>query len=375
MAGIYLHIPFCKRKCFYCDFYKSTNLRLKSQFLVSLEKEIADKKQLLQSLKFSTFYIGGGTPSVLSGDELLKIFELFQSYIDISSLQEITIEINPDDFNESWLSYLKQTPVNRISFGLQSIDDDLLKMMNRRHINQQSIDAVNLAYLNGYSNLSVDLIYGLPGLTEQQWLNTLNEIVKMPVTHISAYHLTYESGTVFYNRLKKGLLKESDEENSLIQYNLLVNVLKQYGFHQYELSAFTKPDFESRHNTLYWSGDDYVGFGPSAHSFYNGSRVWNVSDVNQYIDLLNSGDDYFQCEILTDIDRYNELVMLGLRTVKGISIPTLNVMDRRFVRYFNAQSKPFLNSGALIVDNGYCFVSPASRFITDKIIEDLFFVD
>lgn len=375
MAGVYLHIPFCKRKCFYCDFYKSTNLRLKDDFLLSLKKEIEGKSDFLRPLNIDTFYIGGGTPSVLSGDELLRLFDLFRPYVDFSLVKELTIEVNPDDFTPEWLLFLKRTPVNRISFGLQTVDDGLLKLMNRRHVNRQSIDAVMLAAENGYSNISVDLIYGLPGLTNDQWLETLSVIGQLPIQHVSAYHLIYEQGTVFYNRLQKGNLAEVDEELSLFQFNALVDVLSQYGFDQYELSAFSKPGFRSQHNTLYWEGGDYLGFGPSAHSFYQNQRLWNVSNVNEYIRLLNLGESVCQSEVLSEIDRYNEAVMLGLRTLKGVSVSKLKSMPDVYYSYFVKQSAPYFQSGALVMLNDFVVVASSSLFITDRIVEDLFFVD
>lgn len=375
MAGVYLHIPFCKRKCFYCDFYKSTNLRLKDDFLLSLKKEIEGKSDFLRALNIDTFYIGGGTPSVLSGDELLRLFDLFRPYVDFPLVKELTIEVNPDDFTPEWLSFLKRTPINRISFGLQTVDDGLLKMMNRRHVNRQSIDAVTLAAENGYLNISVDLIYGLPGLTNDQLLETLSVIGQLPIQHVSAYHLIYEQGTVFYNRLQKGNLAEVDEELSLFQFNALVDVLSQYGFDQYELSAFSKPGFRSQHNTLYWEGGDYVGFGPSSHSYYQNQRFWNVSSVNEYIRLLNLGESVCQSEILSETDRYNEAVMLGLRTLKGVSVSKLKSMLDVYYSYFLKQSAPYFQSGALVMLNDFVVVAPSSRFITDRIVEDLFFVD
>ncbi|PZX19402.1 oxygen-independent coproporphyrinogen-3 oxidase [Breznakibacter xylanolyticus] len=375
MAGVYVHVPFCKRKCFYCDFYKSTNLRLKNDFLNALKKEIALKQELFQSRVFDTFYVGGGTPSVLSGDELILLFDLFRGCVDFNRSVEVTIEINPDDFTDDFVLSLKQTPVNRISFGLQTQSDDLLKLMNRRHLFQQSVDAVNRAVENGYHNISVDLIYGLPSLSLDMWKSTLLCVVQLPIVHLSAYHLTYESGTEFYRRLQCGDLKEIDEDESLQQYRLMVDILQQYGFEQYEVSAFAKRGFYSRHNTLYWEGGDYIGFGPSAHSFYQGSRFWNVSDVDAYIQCLNGSESFYAEEKLTDRDCYNERIMLGLRTVKGFLMQDILAMSVYFSDYFILQSKKYFDTGVLILDNGWCRISSEHRFITDKVIEDLFFVE
>lgn len=375
MSGIYLHVPFCKRVCFYCDFYKCTNLLLKDDFLRSLKIEILNNSSLLSSLKFETFYIGGGTPSILTPADLKYIFDLFKPYLDFSTLKEITIEVNPDDFTDEWMEGLKQTPVNRISFGFQTVFDDFLKLLNRRHDHQQSIDAVIKASQNGYNNLSIDLIYGLPGLTIDQWRDTLNEIVQLPIQHVSAYHLSYEQGTVFYSRLQKGLLKEVDEELSLLQFNELVKILSQSDFDHYELSSFSKPNFQSRHNSIYWNGDQYVGFGPSAHSFYGGKRYSNVSDVAEYIRLLNNNLPVFQCESLTDTDIYNESVMLGLRTSKGIPLSQIQSMPIQYYQFFEKNASSYIDNQMLLVIDGYVIVSPEYRFITDKIISDLFYVD
>lgn len=375
MAGIYLHIPFCKKRCNYCDFYKTTNISLKSDFLFALENEISQRSESLKENKIDSIYFGGGTPSVLSIDEIYSIFNLLEKYIVIDKVKEITMEVNPDDFVDEWGRGLKNiTPVNRLSFGLQSNDDHQLRIMGRRHSAKMGFNAIFKAAEIGFDNITVDLIYGLPALSINDWEHTLNETLKLPIKHLSAYHLTYEEGTPFFNDLKKGHLAELDDKDSLNQFELLISQASNHGFNHYEISNFSKSGFESLHNSNYWTGKSYYGFGPSAHSFEGNERRWNSSNIAEYMKQINSGEKYFETEFLSVIDRYNELLMLGLRTVKGVDINTVIKLGSDFETKFKKSIKPFIESGKIIKQDDFYNISPSSKFVTDGIIQKLFMV-
>ncbi len=272
MAGIYIHIPFCRQKCYYCDFYKTVNTSLTVKFLPALESEIILRKGYLESETIETIYFGGGTPSVLTESELADILQTLHQQYSISCDAEITFEANPDDLSIEYLQGLKRTGVNRLSIGIQSFQDTFLKKMNRRHTAMQAVEAIENAANLGFDNISVDLIYGLPGLSSTAWKKDLKQVFKLPVQHLSAYHLTYHEGTAFYTWLKKGALKELKEAQSVSQFEILVEQAEKNGFEQYEISNFAKDRLYSKHNSSYWLGTKYLGLGPSAHSF-NGKFI------------------------------------------------------------------------------------------------------
>jgi oxygen-independent coproporphyrinogen III oxidase len=375
MAGLYIHIPFCKSICGYCDFYKTTRVAYKDVFLSALIREIELLRPLMLEFPIRTIYFGGGTPSILQRNDFELIFDSLRSVVSFDMLDEITIEVNPDDFTRAWATSLKSLPFNRISFGLQSVYDDLLSVMGRRHTSKQSLDAVYLASELGFENITVDLIYGLPNLDLFRWQNTVDVVSSLPIQHVSAYCLTYEKNTRFYVDLKKGLKMELSDEDNLSQYNVLRNTLSLSGFFDYEISNFSKPGFESKHNSLYWSGEEYFGLGPSAHSFYNGNRYWNVSDFKRYAENLNSGVLCRESEHLSFADLYNELVMLGLRQRKGVELKRLDLFGDDLRSYFVQVSSRLIGDGLLEVVDGWCRIPDSKRFVTDRIIQDLFVVD
>jgi len=372
MAGLYIHVPFCKTVCKYCDFYKTSNVLLQDLYIQSLLKEIEKSEFFFSDFPVRTIYFGGGTPSLISSKNLDLIFEKLSRYLDFSKIEEITLEINPDDFNASFVSALKNTPVNRLSFGVQSIYDDILKYLGRRHNSLQIFESLELANSSGYNNVTVDLIYGIPGLSNDAWIKTLEVMFQNPFTHLSAYHLIIEKNTVFYNEWIQKRLVEVDESFSSFQYNYLVDYLKQKQFQQYEVSNFSLSGCESRHNSLYWSGEEYLGLGPSAHSYFNNTRRWNVSDVGEYNRQLMKNEDCYTDELLTETDLYNELIMLGLRTVKGVSLTKLKQCGDSYYSYFMNKSIPFFNENLLIVEGDYCFLRNESLFLSDGVIEKLF---
>jgi oxygen-independent coproporphyrinogen III oxidase len=319
MAGIYIHIPFCRKKCFYCDFYKSTRLKEKDLFLSALHREMELQHSYLQKETIETLYLGGGTPSVLSHGEIAMLINWLSQIFIFNPSAEITLEANPDDLNPDYLSWLLQSGINRISIGIQSFSDQDLQKMNRRHTALQAEKSVYSAYMAGFSDISIDLIYGVPGMSLPQWIRNLQISVQLPVTHISAYHLTYHEGTPFHSWLKKGSLTEITEDESIAQFDQLINITEAAGFEQYEISNFARNQAYSRHNRSYWQREKYLGLGPSAHSFDRFSRQWNVSDLNKYIVSIQSGIIPFEKEILTETDKLNDYLITGIRTKWGIS--------------------------------------------------------
>ncbi|MBN2166666.1 MAG: radical SAM family heme chaperone HemW [Marinilabiliaceae bacterium] len=375
MAGIYIHVPFCKKRCNYCDFYKSTHLELKTKFLNALNIEIIKRFNVFNNNEINSIYFGGGTPSVLNIVELNKIFSCLYNHFKISGNVEITFECNPDDFSNEYAKMLfNETPVNRLSFGIQSIDNNTLQMMGRRHTASDGILAVERADKVGFKNITADLIYGLPGLGLVMWGKTLDVILNLPIKHLSAYHLTFEKGTLFYDNLQNGLIDEIDDNVSLDQFQLLVEKTQLKNFNHYEISNFALPGYESFHNSNYWTGEPYIGLGPSAHSFYNDIRQWNVSDVNVYIKKIINGECFFESELLSSTDRYNELLMLGLRTSKGLSVNDIKKIDYKYYQFFINQIEELIKSGKIINEGDYYKISPSFKFVSDGIIEKLFLV-
>ncbi len=377
MAGIYVHIPFCRTRCSYCDFYKDTNISFKREFINALKKEILFRQSFLNHSEITTLYFGGGTPSVLNLDEFNEIYFELNRCFDLSKLMEFTIELNPDDVTDAYLKGLVDIGVNRISYGVQSFHDKYLQLVQRRHTSQQALDAVRLAQSVGIDNISIDLIYGLPGLSLEEWREDVNQFLNLNVPHLSAYHLIFEKGTLMTSQLKKGLFTEATEDESKEQFTLLQNSLLQNGFEHYEISNFSLPGKSSKHNSSYWNGDNYLGLGSSADSFDGKRRYWNIANVKKYASFLQNEDsDFFDCELLTENDLYNEFVMLGLRTQKGINqCDVSNKLSPFYQNYFHKMIKLKLDSGEIQFQNNHYSISEKLFLISDKIISDLFYVE
>jgi oxygen-independent coproporphyrinogen-3 oxidase len=375
MAGIYIHIPFCSQKCGYCDFYSIIRLTQKDDFVSALLKEIIQRKGELQSEKIETIYFGGGTPSLLEISDLKKILFALEQSFDLSVVKEKTIEVNPDDINEAYSKGLIDIGFNRLSMGIQSFNNRILTFMNRRHNANQAIEAVELAQKAGFKNISIDLIYGIPNLEKDNWQKSLQQAIELNIQHISAYHLTFEPGTPFYKKLKRGEISEIHDDDSVQQYKMLVEALKTAGFDDYEISNFCKPGYQSKHNSNYWTGKSYLGLGPSAHSFNGYQRRWNISDVAEYIQALNTNSLYFEKEELSEKDRYNEVIMLGLRTRVGVDITKINNrFNSTIVVFFNQEMKQNIECKNVTDNNGYLIVCEEKKFLTDKIITNFFMV-
>ena len=375
MAGIYIHIPFCRQKCYYCDFYKTLNTALTKNFLATLKKEIQQNISYLENEPIETIYFGGGTPSVLNENELSEILNILNNEFQVSPNAEITFEANPDDLSIQYLKSIYNAGINRLSIGIQSFQDEYLIKMNRRHNANQAVESVENAAKIGFKNISVDLIYGLPGLTIEDWKASLNRVFQLPVQHLSAYHLTYHEGTVFYNWLKKGTLKELKEPDSILQFDTLIEEAEKNGFQQYEISNFAKNKLYSKHNISYWFGKKYLGLGPSAHSFNGTSRRWNVSNVESYIESVENNRPCFEEEILSENDKYNEYILTRIRTIWGVSTDFIqsNFGDEKLAHFLKNMSK-YKTSDLVIQDNNVFTLTKKGLFISDEIMTDLMII-
>jgi putative oxygen-independent coproporphyrinogen III oxidase len=371
MAGIYLHIPFCKKLCFYCDFYHIISSGDNSIYLNSIINEIKIRKEYLGRETISTIYIGGGTPSVLSIKELDIILNQIHTLYEVEKNCEITIELNPDDINRIYLNGLKKLKINRVSIGIQSWNDSDLKMLNRRHDSAKAASALKETIKAGFDNITIDLIYGLPGMSIDDWKSNLDISFSYDIKHLSAYHLTIEKGTVFGKMLEKGLLAEIDEEKSLSLFNVLIEKAESAGFIHYEISNFAKPEFFSVHNSNYWKQMNYVGFGPSAHSFNGYSRQWNFSDIKGYIKSINSGKSFYEREELDSNTRFNEYIMTSLRTMWGIDMDYIEKMyDKEGYDYVNNLANKFKEYGLMKQDNKNLVLTNQGMMISDNVISE-----
>ena len=376
MAGIYIHIPFCRKRCHYCDFFKSTDLTQKARLLEGLNKELKSRASELSDEPINTVYLGGGTPSVLLIDEHRELLGTIYEHYRVADDAEITMEANPDDLSQAILSALRQTGYNRLSMGIQSFAESDLKLMNRRHGVLQAVQSVKWAKRAGFDNISIDLIYGLPYQSLAEWERNVLIAIELDVEHISAYNLTYHEGTVFYDQLKKGILKELPDELSLQQFELLIRLLKEAGYEHYEISNFCKPGMYSRHNSSYWKNEKYLGAGPSAHSFDLGTRRWNVSSVGKYLDGLENDQPYWESEILSEQDRYNDCIITGLRTVWGIAEAQIRLsFAASYYEHFEKCKQKYLQSGHVENIAGTVKISPQGLFISDKIMADFMVVE
>lgn len=372
MAGIYIHIPFCKTLCAYCDFYHIIAPQDEQPFVDALLKEAELQKEYTGNQKISTLYIGGGTPSALPVSGLKKILDRIFSLYDVDKDCEITVEINPDDVSREYLEQLKETEINRISVGIQSWRDADLKLMNRRHNSSQAAKALEEIFSAGYGNVTIDLIYGIPGMTSAAWLSNLDFSFRFGIKHLSAYHLTIEPGTLFGKMKEKGLLSETDEEESNLQFNLLIEKASDAGFIHYEISNFGKPGFFSVHNSNYWKQVNYLGLGPSAHSFNGYSRQWNVRDVKKYIKALNSGTLMFEREDLSKRIRFNEYIMTSLRTMWGIDLDYVEEkFDKEGFDYIVNLSGKLIDYGLMKQDKKTLVLTNQGQMISDNIISEL----
>ena len=376
MAGIYIHIPFCKTRCIYCDFYSTTRSELKQQYIRALCTELKTRKGYLKEEPIETIYFGGGTPSQLAHEDFEQIFRTIKEVYGTEHAEEITLEANPDDLTEEYVSMLRTLPFNRISMGIQTFDAPTLKLLNRRHNAAQAIAAIHRLRQAGFRNISIDLIYGLPDETDQRWERDLQQAVGLDVEHISAYHLTYEKGTRIYEMLQSHRISEVDEESSVRFFSALMDTLGAAGYEHYEISNFCKPGMYSRHNTAYWKGIPYLGCGPSAHSFNAETREWNTASLEGYIKSIEEGHRSSETEILDKVTRYNEYIMTSLRTMWGISLTyTEEAFGTELCQYCTKMAAPYLQSHKLEMQADRLRLTREGIFVSDGIISDLMFID
>ncbi|QVY64118.1 radical SAM family heme chaperone HemW [Polaribacter sp. Q13] len=375
MAGIYIHIPFCKQACFYCDFHFSTSLKKKEDMISSLVKEIEIRKDELENTVIETIYFGGGTPSVLNTDEIqLLIDAVYQNHTVVEN-PEITLEANPDDLSEEKIIELSKTPINRLSIGVQSFFEKDLKLMNRAHNSSEAKNCLSIA-IRHFSNISVDLIYGIPDCTNEEWRDNIQTALSFGIPHISSYALTVEPKTALATLIKKGKIKNVDDEKAEEQFHILIEELKKVDFVHYELSNFGKEGFFSQNNSSYWLGKSYLGIGPSAHSFNGIQRSWNVRNNAIYIKAIQENTLPIERETLTKTDGYNEYIMTGLRTIWGVSLEKIEKdFGEKHLWYLKKQAEKYLEQELLIIENRILRTTEKGKFLSDGISSDLFMVN
>ncbi len=373
MPGIYIHIPFCRQACHYCDFHFSTSLGNKDALLHALKKEITLRKDYLGSKNISTVYFGGGTPSLLSQKEIGGIFEELYRHFHIEANAEITLEANPDDLTSAKVVELKSTPVNRLSTGIQSFSDRVLQWMNRSHTAADAIRSVSVSQDAGFGNITIDLIYGVPVREEGQWEQELDTAFSLGVQHLSAYCLTVEPRTALAHFIRSGSASNVNEEQGVQDFESLMRRAGEKSFVQYEISNFGKEGFFSRHNSAYWKGEHYLGLGPSAHSFNGTSRQWNARDNNAYIRSLKEGKPDFEKEVLTSGQRYNDYILTSLRTMWGTDLEHVaGHFGPGYREYCEAEAKRYISSSLLVQKENKLFLTDKGKLLADKIASDLF---
>ena len=371
MAGIYIHIPLCKRKCNYCDFYSRTDISLKGAILGAILDELERRRDFLPDKQMNTIYVGGGTPSLLVPSEIGDLIKRVAQLWDCSTLREVTVEVNPDDVDQHWLHELRGQGVERLSIGVQSLVDRDLRCLGRRHGADKARQAVLAAQRAGLGNISIDLIYGIPGMTMEEWDDNLARAIDLGVQHISAYHLTIEEDTPLGRMAARGEFSQVGESESREQFDLLRERLAGAGYEHYEISNFAMPGYRSLHNSGYWLGEHYLGVGPSAHSYNGVQRSWSVADTELYL----AGGDIYQTEELSAADKYNEHVMVSLRCSEGIDAGELRRrFGEEFAGHFERNATPLVRSGLLRHERGRYRIEGSNLLVSNSIIEALFFV-
>jgi oxygen-independent coproporphyrinogen-3 oxidase len=373
MAGIYLHIPFCRQACHYCNFHFSTSLKLKNEFVGALLKEISLQKNYLPAEPLHTIYFGGGTPSLLSKEELSAILQTLHLHFQVAADAEITLEANPDDISEQKLQDWKQVGVNRLSIGVQSFFEEDLRWMNRAHSAQQAIDNLQLAK-KYFDNITIDLIYGTPTLPDEKWQHNVQQAIALGIPHLSCYALTVEPGTALAAMINKHKTTDVNTEDQARQFLLLMDWLQQAGYEHYEISNFALSGRRSRHNSSYWQGAPYLGLGPSAHSFNGRSRQWNISNNALYIQSLMENKVPFEIETLTDTQRLNEYIMTSLRTIEGLDLGwVVSRFGEREANQLQRASQPYIDSGKMRFYNNHLQLTKEGKLFADGIGAELFF--
>lgn len=372
MSGIYIHIPFCKQKCTYCDFYTIVAPSLIDKTVDAIVSEIAVRKDYLSDKHIQTIYFGGGTPSLLNINHFNKIFSALHDVYYIDQQAEITMEANPDDLDEHFLSSIRTLPFNRLSIGIQSFNDAELKFINRRHTGQQAIEAVKNAQKAGFNNISIDLIYGLPEQSAEIWEQNIEQALQLNVQHISAYGLTFEEGTVLWRQLKKGMVLEAPDEKMNRMYETLRTKIEKAGFEAYEISNFSLPGRRSQHNSAYWKMIPYIGIGPSAHSYNGENRQWNISSVKEYGRKLENAEPFWETEQLSVNDNFNDYIMVALRTAEGCDMDFMRTkFGNEYADAFLSQTQKYIISNHISFDGQFISLTITGIEISNFIISDL----
>lgn len=375
MAGLYIHIPFCKQRCNYCAFYSSTLYNMREEYVAALTKELLLRKDYAHGKAIETIYFGGGTPSTLSIEQLQRICSTIYSAYPVTNSPEVTIECNPDDLTPEFLEALRPLPFNRISMGVQSFNDAQLRRLGRRHTAEGARTAVGNARKAGYTNISIDLMFALPGSTPQQWQEDLDSAIALRPQHLSAYNLMYEEGTPLYRALCNGSITELSEEENLEQFRMLIESMKKAGYRHYEISNFALPRYESRHNSSYWNDTPYIGCGAAAHSYNGTEREWNIADIKEYIKGIESGNRKFEIEHLSEEERYNDTILTRLRTAEGLSLEWMrDKFSEKLNSYMLRTIEKEIALGNLQENNRQVSLTEKGIFISDAVIRELIFV-
>ncbi len=375
MSGIYIHIPFCKQACHYCDFHFSTSVKKKSQLVEMLCRELVLRKDEMDSAEIETIYFGGGTPSLLNQEELDHIFQTIFENFEVAKKPEITLEANPDDLSEEKIKMLDTSPVNRLSIGVQSFFEQDLKFMNRAHNSEEALDSLKLAE-KYFNNISIDLIYGIPGQSNDQWKENLSIALDLNIPHISSYALTVEPKTALEKFIEKGKVKPVEDEQYREQFDILVNTLTSHGFEHYEFSNYGKPGYHSQNNMAYWLGKPYLGIGPSAHSYDGTFRKWNISNNSLYIKAIQEGNLPQQTEKLSTTDSYNEYIMTRLRTKFGVSAEDIQKkFGEKYSLHFLKEIEKFLKDGLMERSEKTFHITSKGKFLSDGIAAEMFYID
>lgn len=372
MAGIYVHIPFCKVKCHYCDFHFSIQLKNLDKLVDAICLEIDLRKDYLNDECINTIYFGGGTPSILESTLIAKILNKIHQQFTVSHTCEVTLECNPDDLSLQKLQELKALGVNRLSIGIQSFDDKTLQFMNRAHSSKEAIASVEMAQNIGIDNLTIDLIYGVPGSSLKTWENELLQMEKLNVPHLSAYCLTIEENTVFGNMRKKGKLTPHSDEDSITQFQFLMDFMESHNYEQYEISNFSKEGFISQHNSAYWRGETYLGIGPSAHSYNRTERGWNIANNPLYIKNLNENKPIYELETLSKENKYNDYILTRLRTKWGIDLSDLKLIFPERVAETEAILVDMIKINQVNRQGDLFILTAEGKYLADALSADLF---
>jgi oxygen-independent coproporphyrinogen-3 oxidase len=375
MSGIYIHIPFCKQACHYCDFHFSTSLKKKDEMVLALAKEIQMRKSEFENEVVETIYFGGGTPSRLQIADLRMLMDSIYKNYKVVQNPEITLEANPDDLSEDYLIALTKICVNRLSIGIQSFFEDDLKLMNRAHNAEEAKKCLVLAQ-KYFNNISIDLIYGIPNMSNEKWKQNIETALSFGVPHISSYALTVEPKTALHSFIQKGIIQQPDDEVAQEHFQILVDILTENDFIHYELSNFGKENYFSKNNSSYWLGKKYIGIGPSAHSYDGEKRGWNVSNNSLYIQSIQENKLPIETEVLSKTDRYNEYIMTGLRTIWGVSLVRIETeFGISYLNYLNQQAEKYIEDHLLFVDDDILRTTQKGKFLSDGIASDLFLLN